>query len=283
MLITILLALSQHVAIDEIQGFYKKVKETFTQEGENLQIKEVKRIEEISAFDETNSLIITDVPEFFDAAYVQRMAGVAYLHSYNEMKIFTNASYAVMGLGEVDYAYLNRVYERFHNIPWKILRTKRCLVREMTLEDLDVLYEIYADKNITTYMEDLYEDKDEEKAYMEKYIHNMYGFYGFGMWMIQRISDGKLLGRAGLSVRDGFEDVELGYVIRADEQGNGYAKEVCMAILDYARDELEVERVNAFVSPDNMISKRFCEKLGFVKDGEQMIDNKVHDFYVWRR
>lgn len=279
----ILLAFSQHVTIEEIKLFCEKFSETYIEERTKPQIEQIQQVEEIENFDNTKSLIITDMPDFFERAYMKHMAGVAYFHSYNEMQIFANASYAVMGLEGVDYAYLNRVYERFHNIPWTILKTKRCVIREMTLEDIDALYEIYADKSITQYMEDLFEDKNEEKAYMEKYIHNMYGFYGFGMWMVQRISDGKLLGRAGLSVRDGYEDVELGYVIRTDEQKKGYATEVCTAILDYAKEELEVERVNAFVLPKNVISKNFCEKLGFVKEGEQTIENEVHDFYIWRR
>mgnify|MGYP002508282232 FL=1 len=81
-----------------------------------------------------------------------------------------------------------------------------------------------------------------------------------------------MIGRAGISRREGYDLPELGFVFGVPWQGRGYAYEVCSAILSYARDELLMERVQALVRPENERSLRLCEKLGFTAAGETVFD-----------
>ena len=76
---------------------------------------------------------------------------------------------------EVEDAYLEKIRCRLLGLPCEILQTKRCIVREICLDDVDKLYEIYADPSITLYMEGLYAKKDEEIAYTRDYIRYQYG------------------------------------------------------------------------------------------------------------
>ena len=151
------------------------------------------------------------------------------------------------------------------------------------MDDIDELYEIYKDKEITMYMESLFEDKEEEIEYTRKYIQTMYGFYGFGMWIVERLDNGRIIGRAGLSVREEYEDLELGYVIRKDEQRKGYGEEVCEAIIRYAVEELEVQSLNAFIHPDNLNSVKLISKLEFEKKEKVNIDGAALDRYIWNK
>lgn len=281
MLNTILLALSEAVQKSEIEAFCKEVIDTY--EGTGLSFRLIEKAEQLYKYKQEDSILITDMPDFFHEAYKYQMAGVAYFHDMNKLRTFTEASYGITTLYDIEYSYLERVYKRFYKIPWEILKTKRCLIREMTMDDLDALYEVYGDKSITQYMESLYEDREKERDYMEKYIANMYGFYGFGMWIVERLDDGEVIGRAGLGVREDYDDVELGYVIRKDEQQKGYAFEVCQGIMEYAKKELEVKRMNAFVHPGNKVSAHLCERLGFKKCGTASVDEETLDFYVWRK
>ena len=132
-------------------------------------------------------------------------------------------------------------------------------------------------------MENLCEDKDEEREYTRKYIENMYGFYGFGMWIVQRLDNGRIIGRAGLNVREEYDDLELGYIIRKDEQKKGYAKEVCQAIIQYAVEELEVQDLNAFIHPDNTDSIKLINKLKFHKKERVNLEERYLDRYVWNK
>lgn len=57
-----------------------------------------------------------------------------------ETDTFLHTDMVVEGFEEVDMTFLQRVYERHFNIPWTILETKRCIVRELELSDLDALF-----------------------------------------------------------------------------------------------------------------------------------------------
>lgn len=177
---------------------------------------------------------------------------------------FDNAPYVLEGkLEDFDNEYLYKIMQRLTNKPWKILETKRLIVREMTVDDVDSFYEIYKKPGITDYMEDLFEDPTDEKLYTQGYIKNIYGFYGFGLWTVIHKESRKIIGRAGLSMEDGFEYPDLGFVIDKDYQHSGLAFEVCSAILEYAKNELELNTVQARVKPENSVSIALLKKLGF--------------------
>ena len=64
----------------------------------------------------------------------------------------------------------------------------------------------------------LFPEKEAELAYMKAYISQIYGFYGYGLWSVLLKEEGRVIGRAGLSVREGYEFPELGFVIEAAYQ-----------------------------------------------------------------
>lgn len=164
---------------------------------------------------------------------------------------------------EVEEAYLEKIRCRLLGLPCQILRTKRCIVREICLADVDNLYEIYEDPSITLYMEGLYAKKEEEIAYTRDYIRYQYGIYDFGMWIIEDRQTGKAIGRAGLDLIPDREDAELGYMIRKDRQRQGLAYEVCTAILVYAKEELGFAKLFARTRKENLASVGLLKKLGF--------------------
>lgn len=137
---------------------------------------------------------------------------------------------------------------------------------------------IYEQKGITDYLEPMYEE-EEEIAYTKAYIETRYRFYEYGMWVVFDKETGVMIGRAGLENRDvavGVDEegqfvyesqVELGYMIAPSYQRKGYATELCHAILQYAKEELELHSVNAFIHAKNAASIGLIEKMNF-----QLID-----------
>ena len=174
------------------------------------------------------------------------------------------ADMVVLGFEDLGVQFLDRVQKRKNHLPWNILYTERTCVREVTPEDLDELYAIYEGEGITDFTEPLFE-RSKEEEYTRSYIQYMYYYYGYGMWVVQDRESGKLLGRAGIEHRKTQEGtvMELGYMIRAEEQGKGYATEVCQAILAYAQQELEMDELHCFIHPNNRISIHLAIKLGF--------------------
>ena len=60
------------------------------------------------------------------------------------------------------------------------------ILREMTVQDVDRIYLLYEDPRVTEYMEALFSDPEEEKAYTQSYYQNVYCFYGFGICRLER-------------------------------------------------------------------------------------------------
>ena len=163
---------------------------------------------------------------------------------------------------EKEEEFFQNILKRFLGMPWDILETKRCLIRETAVEDVDAFYELYEDEEITRYMEPLFEDRDEEIEYTKSYIKNVYEFYGFGMWTIVLKDNGEVIGRAGVSYREGFEHPELGFMIGTKYQRQGLAYEVCSAILEYMHENYEMEEILIFIEPQNTPSILLAKKLG---------------------
>lgn len=208
-------------------------------------------------------LWLTDWDEDMRGLVKGHQAVLVCLHEGNREQDFKEAKYACEGPDGLDLDYLERVYRRFHKLSWDILDTKRCHIRETAEEDLESFYRIYSDPSITDYMENLYPDHEQELQYMRDYREQVYGFYGFGIWTVELRETGEVIGRAGLSLREGFEEPELGFVIGVPWQRMGIAREVCEAVLEYGRTELGFERVQALVKPENEVSLHLCDKLGF--------------------
>lgn len=175
---------------------------------------------------------------------------------------------------EQDVRYIERIYRRYQKLPWDILETDRCVLRETIVEDVDAFFEIYKHPDITKYMEDLYPEKEQEKAYMQEYIEKMYRYFEFGVWTVILKENGEIIGRAGFSVREGYELPELGYVIGVPWQGQGIAYEICSAILKYGKEEYDFECIQTLVAPDNRPSLALCRKLGFAEKGSVTENDK---------
>ena len=188
---------------------------------------------------------------------------IAWLHEKNREESLEFVPYGLENPEEAEYEYYYRVYCRYHNIPWIIGETSRCRIREMRLEDLEDLYEIYKEPSITAFMEDLYQDKEEERRYIQAYIKNVYGFFGFGTWIIEKKSDKKVIGRAGFNYREGYAEPELGFVIGVPYQRQGYAYECCSRILEIGKEYYRFDTVQVLLKAGNEASLRLCEKLGF--------------------
>ncbi|MBQ3559903.1 MAG: GNAT family N-acetyltransferase [Agathobacter sp.] len=209
------------------------------------------------------------------------IATMAYANPELLNQTYRGVDMIVEGFEEVDVDFLERVYQRYHRIPWTILETERCVVRELCLEDLDELFALYEDGEIDKYTEPLY-PYEEEKEFQRAYIENMYRYFGYGMWLVFSKETGKLIGRAGLEHREYHEEIELelGYIIGTAYQGQGYATEVCKAILEYAKEHTGFERINTLIEDGNIASEKLSKKLGFVHAEDFELDGKIMHRYI---
>lgn len=191
--------------------------------------------------------------------------------------------YCLENASEVENAYLDKLICRFEQRPCEIFCLGNMLVREICLADVPALYEIYEDEAVAEMMEPLYASYEQELNYTKDYIKYQYGFYDFGMWVIEDFEKRKVIGRAGLDflpavpAEEGMYimalssnpkkmtelSLELGFCIHKDYRRRHIAYEVCKQILQYASQTLPQASIYARVKKENEASISLLTKLGF--------------------
>ena len=227
------------------------------------------------------ALYVTDTQQILHLLLEREFYVAALYHAWNKGEDLSEASFAIEQPEELTASDWQQIFDRLAGQPWQILSTTRLLVRETTEADVKAFYEIYQEPSITYYMENLYEDPDQEIAYTREYIDNVYGFYGYGMWTVIGKKTGQIIGRAGLGNREGYDIPELGFVIRKEEQRKGYAYEVCAEILEYGRKRLAFRQIQALAEPGNLPSRRLLQKLGFQEQALVSEQRKEYCRYLW--
>ncbi len=227
-----------------------------------------------------NTLFIVDNRVAANFAAKKGYGYVIYLREDENVKDYSDSIYVINDISFLTGEKLERILLRYLNIPWTILETERCIVREMTEEDTEEIYDIYEMPEIGRYTENFFHSKEEKWRYLRAYREGQYCAREYGMWGIVRKSDSRLIGRAGIYDREGYESPELGYVIDERCRNQGYAKEVTLPIVDYAKNELGMKTLNAFIVKDNIPSKCILKHLGFSWKQHVRIENVVYEWCI---
>jgi len=147
--------------------------------------------------------------------------------------------------------------------PRFILETTRLRLREFTLDDVDDMYLIQCDPEVTRYTgEDKSLTREEIERRIREDVLGDYRKYGYGRWAVIYKPDGQLIGFAGLKYLEEMGEVDLGYRFARVYWGMGLATEAAQAVLDYGSQHLGMSRVIAMAMPANKASIRVLEKVG---------------------
>ncbi|WP_206185135.1 GNAT family N-acetyltransferase [Thermoactinospora rubra] len=140
--------------------------------------------------------------------------------------------------------------------------TARLAFREMTPDDLDDMAALLGDPEVMRHYPRP-KTRDEALGWITA-SQRSYREHGHGLWVVTLRDTGEFVGDCGLTRQtvEGEVFVEVGYHVRADLQGRGYATEAAAACRDHARDVLDVDRLIAIIAPANVPSQRVAEKIG---------------------
>lgn len=161
-----------------------------------------------------------------------------------------------------------------------LITTQRLILRELTGDDLDDIAALLGDPEVMRYY-----PRPRTRTEAQEWIDwnlRLYRDYGFGLWAMTLRDSGAFVGDCGLTLQrvDGAEEIEVGYHVRADMQGNGYATEAAAAARDYARHTLGLHRLIAIISPANTPSQRVAAKIGLRPEKLSMVFGSEHVIYA---
>jgi RimJ/RimL family protein N-acetyltransferase len=148
------------------------------------------------------------------------------------------------------------------------LETERLYLRRVTLDDADLLLAVWNDPAFIEHVGDRGVRTVEEAAEAMKVgALKLYLDHGYGPYAMVRKDDGVRMGICGLFKRDNLDYPDIGFGVLPEFCGNGYAGEAAFAVLAHARDDLQIEKLTAIVSPGNAASIGLIKKLGLVLAG----------------
>lgn len=155
---------------------------------------------------------------------------------------------------------LEKVWKRYYGLPLMIGETRRFVIREVCEEDIPGLYEKTGGMIHAGTKDPVVLEQSEYEEFWKAYIRKQYGFYEYGLWLIEKKEQeeaGNFVGLAGFTGAG-----ELSYWIFPEFRRRGYAKEVCSYLLETGAAEWGWEKISLFIRENNTASCNLARTLG---------------------
>ncbi|MEE9207654.1 MAG: GNAT family N-acetyltransferase [Gemmatimonadota bacterium] len=164
----------------------------------------------------------------------------------------------------------------------KEVKTERLLLRQLEERDFEFYAEYFADEATARYVGGRC-DRDTAWRRMATLIGH-WELRGYGYWAVEERETGKFVGCVGLWFSEGWPELELGYWLRPEMQGRGYAVEAARESRAYAFEVVGADTLVSYIHPDNEPSKRVAERLGAqLEEVIELLDHGPHCVYRYPR
>lgn len=149
-----------------------------------------------------------------------------------------------------------------------LLETDRLLLRPIGPEDLDDFAALHAEPEVTRFLGALDRSAAAERIRADEVEWRE---RGHGIFVVTHRESGEFLGRAGLKYWPQFVETELGWALRRDAWGNGYATEAARACAEWGFSNLDPPYLTAMIDPANSRSARVAARLGMTAAREDVL------------
>jgi [ribosomal protein S5]-alanine N-acetyltransferase len=172
------------------------------------------------------------------------------------------------------------------SLPTPTLTAARLRLRPFADADADALFALHSNAFVLRYWDS---PPWTDSARAERFIatSRQMADEGTGARLaIERLSDRAFIGWCGLMRwNPDYRSASLGYCLDEAAWGHGYATEAARALLTWAFDALDLNRVQAEADTRNAASARVLGKLGFVHEGtlreDCVVNGDVSDSWVF--
>jgi RimJ/RimL family protein N-acetyltransferase len=172
------------------------------------------------------------------------------------------------------------------SLPTPTLPTARLRLRPFRDADANDLFALHASAHVLRYWDS---PPWADRARAERFITacRRMAEEGTGARLaVDRVSDGAFIGWCSLnSWNPDYRSASMGYCYDDAAWGQGYATEAARAVLTWAFDTLDLNRVQAETDTRNAASARVLEKLGFAGEGtlreDCIVNGEVSDSWVY--
>ncbi|MGE7602720.1 GNAT family N-acetyltransferase [Peribacillus sp. NPDC097675] len=149
------------------------------------------------------------------------------------------------------------------------MESERIVLRPVSLDDAEDMYEYTSDEETTRYLYDPHKDLNRTKNFIANYFLEE----PLGKYAIVLKESNKMIGAIEFRIHESNKCGELGYTLNRNFWGKGYMTEAGRLILELAFNVLDLERVFAECDVINAASGKVLDRLGMKCEG---IHRKSH-------
>ena len=168
-----------------------------------------------------------------------------------------------------------------------VLETERLILRPFTLDDFEAFASMYADPRVAEFVTE--DGKPLSRFAAWRAMAGIVGHWtlrGFGLFAVLEPETGTFVGRIGPWNPEGWPDFEIGWTLRSEYWGRGYASEAVKRCIDHSFTELDRSQISSFIAPENTrlihVAERVGEKLEGAARLPHMPDRKVLQYGLFR-
>lgn len=154
-------------------------------------------------------------------------------------------------------------------VPFPSLETERLRLREISSADADDLFAIHGNPELMRFfgcdpLADVAAALDLVATFAKWRTDPNPGI----RWAIQPCECDSLIGTCGLfKWNRAWQTCSVGYELSASAHGKGYMREALRKSLSWGFANMDLNRIEAFIHPDNSRSIRLARSLGFQEEG----------------
>jgi ribosomal-protein-alanine N-acetyltransferase len=154
-----------------------------------------------------------------------------------------------------------------------VFQTERLIVRRYTESDKDNFFSLTGNEDVMRYIRAVQSRKDSEIFLLENIE-----FYNkhpqMGRWAVEENITGKFIGSFAIIFIPNTDLIQLGYSLKKEEWGKGYATELTKAGLKYVFEKMKLPHIYAVIETVNTASQNVLLKAGFKQEKDYMEGEK---------
>ncbi|REG84628.1 GNAT family N-acetyltransferase [Winogradskyella sediminis] len=166
---------------------------------------------------------------------------------------------------------------------FKPLETKRLILRPITTEDIQDFFELDSNPKVHLFLGNQPVKTIEESEAMVANILEQYKTNGLGRLAVVKKHTGEFMGWSGLkyekNVRKEFNYYDIGYRLKEQFWGQGYATEAAIASLNYGFKDLQLKHIGAAADINHIASNTILKNIGMQPSGTFKFEDTLCNWY----
>ncbi|QWU15326.1 ribosomal-protein-alanine N-acetyltransferase [Paenibacillus sophorae] len=158
-----------------------------------------------------------------------------------------------------------------------ILETDRFVLRQLKQDDSREIFQYFSLDEVTKFYDlESFTNIEQAEELIDRWNQKFERNQGI-RWGITLRSESRVIGTCGFHgwMKNHYK-AEIGYELTPEYWRQGYMTEVIQKIIEFGFNNLGLNRIEAFVEPENVGSRKVLEKIGLSEEGT------LKEHFYWR-